>query len=320
MIDIAANKDTCLSSSNLPLQGSFAVIHSSRLNAWLFSAVSLAALASGCNSTPKNPMTAAKQQIPAPATTPAATNPGSLDFSVSKTLKNPAKVHLAYALWEEQEGNLVGARNSYEKVLDESPKNVEAMIGLARLDIALGRMDDAEKRLFKAQKIAPKNSQVAVSLGQYYAAKNDLPRALEQMQLARTHSPYDPAFAYHLGHIQAKMGDVTSALANFTEAVGPAEAHYNLAYMLHERGDLAGAEEHLQRALSLKPELPQAQSLLLAVRQERQGGKQLAQRPRLTPAPTTTPAAPVQAVPSAVQPASYTEPARTSSFDPAPAR
>lgn len=294
--------------------------HSSRLNAWLFSAVSLAALASGCNSTPKNPMTDSKPQIPAPATVPAATTPGSLDFSVSKSLKNPAKVHLAYALWEEQEGNLHGARTSYEKVLEENSKSVEAMIGLARLDIAVGRMEDAEKRLFKAQKIAPKNSQVAVSLGQYYAAKNDLPRALEQMQLARTHSPYDPAFAYHLGHIQAKMGDMTSALASFTEAVGPAEAHYNLAYMLHERGDLAGAEEHLQRALSLKPELPQAQSLLLAIRQSRQGDKQLAQRPRMSPAATTTPAAPAHPVPSGVQPASYTEPARISSFDPAPAR
>ena len=297
------------------------MIRSSRLNAWLFSAVSLAALSTGCNSMSKNPMAAKTPKPQTSAPVAASASPGSSEFTSSNTLKNPVKVHLAYALWHEQEGNLVEARNSYERVLDESSKNVDAMIGLARLDIALGRMDDAEKRLFKAQKLAPKNSQVAVSLGQYYAAKNDLPHALEQMQLARQLSPYDPAFAYHLGHIQAKMGDVSAALASFTEAVGPAEAHYNLAYMLHEKGDLPGAEEHLQRAISLKPELPQAQSLLLAVRQERQGGKQLAQRPRMTPAQASPRSAPpAQAVPSGIQPASYTEPARVSSFDPAPAR
>ncbi len=38
-----------------------------------------------------------------------------------------------------------------------------------------GRMDDAEKRLSRAQKIAPKNPQVAIALGQYYTARSDWP-------------------------------------------------------------------------------------------------------------------------------------------------
>lgn len=279
----------------------------SQLKASLLSVATLAAIAAGCNSTPKLPSMASKTQAPAPASTTTA-NPGSLEFSSITKLQNPVKVHLAYAQWHEQERKLVEARDSYNRVLNDSPKNVEALLGLARLDIALGRMDDAEKHLIKAQKVAPKNAQVAISFGQYYSARNDWPRALEQMKTARTLSPYDPVVAYHLGQVQAMSGDMTSAVASFTEAVGPAEAQYNVAYVLHEQGNLVAAEEHLQRAISLKADLPQAQSLLLTVRQERYGNRnQMAQKPGL------------QEPARVIQPASYSEPAQTSTYSPAPA-
>ncbi|MBS0201919.1 MAG: tetratricopeptide repeat protein [Planctomycetes bacterium] len=290
------------------------MVRSSYFATWLLIAASLTTLAAGCNSAPKNPAAALQKSQTAPAVSTAVA--GSPDFSSSNKLKDPVKVHLAYALWHEQEGNLVEARNSYDKVLSENSRNVEAMLGLSRLDIALGRFDDAEHRLTKARKIAPKNPQVAISMGQFYSARSDWPRALEQMQLARSLSPYDPACAYHLGHVQAKCGDLTSALASFTEAVGAAEAEYNLAFMLHEQGDLSAAEAHLQRSISLKPELAQAQSLLLTVQQQRGGNSsQLAESgSRRASLPSRV-----------VQPASYSEPApvsrpHVSSFDPAPAR
>ena len=283
------------------------MVRSSRFTAWLLSAASLTALAAGCSLTPKSHATAElKPQTPSAVGSTA----GSPELSTGNKLNNPVRVHLAYALWHEQEGNLVEARNSYDRVLAESSKNVDAMMGLARLDMALGRMDDAEKRLFKAQKLAPKNSQVAVSLGQYYSARGDWTLALEQMKSARLLAPYDPACAYHLGYVQAKLGDLTSALANFTEAVGAAEAQYNLAYILHEQGNLVAAEEHLQKAIALKPDLAQAQSLLLTVHQQRHGGKAQMAGPSRTP----------PNVNQGVLPAGYTEPAQISAFDPAPAR
>lgn len=285
------------------------MIRSIRLHRWIVSAGLLAALAAGCQSAKPPKLMGKKADTPATGTASAI---GSPEVVMSNKLQNPVKVHLAYGVWHEQEGNLIEARNAYDKVLEESPKNVDAMLGLSRLDIALGRMDDAEKRLLKAQKLAPKNPQVAIALGQYFSARNDLPRAMEHMQMARSLSPYDPACAYHLGLVQAKSGDMTSALANFTEAVGGAEAQYNLAFILHEQGNLLAAEEHLQRAIALKPDLAQAQSLLLTVRQKRSENRtDVAQNPGM-PA--------IRASTSAIQPASYSEPARISSFDPAPVR
>ena len=274
----------------------------SRMSVWLVAAAGLAAMVSGCSLTPKtDALNAVKASAKAQPESGSAT-PGSADFSSNKELKNPVKVHLAYALWHEQQGNQIEARNSYSEVLKKSSKNIDALLGLARLDMQLGRMSDAETRLQKAQKVAPKNPQVAAAVGQYHAAQRDWPRALEQMRAARVLSPYEPTYAFQLGVVQAQSGDAAAALASFTEAVGAAEAHYNVAVILQEQGHAAEAENHLKQALALKSDLPQAQKLLTAMRQQRQGD-----RTNLAKAPAANEATRENS--SGIQPASFLQPA-----------
>ena len=209
----------------------------SRTVVWLVAATNLAAMVSGCSLAPKSdPLSAAKAAFQKQQTAGSGSaTPGSADFSSSNELKNPIKVHLAYALWHEQQGNLLEARNSYNKVLEKNSKNIDALLGLARLDTQLNRLSDAEARLQKAQKVSPKNPQVMAAVGQFYAVQRDWPRALEQLKAARTLSPYEPTFPFQLGVVQARSGDLDAALISLTEAVGPAEAHYNLAVILQER-------------------------------------------------------------------------------------
>lgn len=263
----------------------------------MLAAVCLTTLASGCSTAQKAGGLAG---IPAQAKAPTggSTTPGSADFSSSNKLNNPIKMHLAYALWNEQDHNLLEARGAYDKVLEKNPKNIDAMLGLARLDMQINRPADAEARLLKAQKLAPKNPQVAAALGEYHALRQDWPRAIEQMQAARTLSPYDPTFPFQLGIVQAKSGDVTAALGSFTEAVGPAEAHFNLGVILHEQGKASDAEYHLQQALVKKPDLPQAQKLLASLKQARTGL-----------AAASAAANPQQRQDNAVLPAGYLQPA-----------
>ena len=263
----------------------------------MLAAVCLTTLVSGCSTAQK---AGGLTGFPSPAKAPTggSTTPGSADFSSSNKLNNPVKMRLAYALWNEQDNNLLEARGAYDKVLEQSPKNIDAMLGLARLDLQINRPADAEARLLKAQKLAPKNPQVAAALGEYHALRQDWPHAIEQMQVARTLSPYDPTFPYQLGVVQAKSGDVTAALGSFTEAVGPAEAHFNLGVILHEQGKASDAEHHLQQALAKKPDLPQAQKLLASLKQARSG---LAAAPAAGHAP--------QRQDNAVLPVGYLQPA-----------
>lgn len=242
----------------------------SRSGVWLVAA-GLASTLSGCSLAPKTDAQSAAKAAAQSQPQSGSATPGSADFSSNKALKNPVRVHLAYALWHEQQGNQVEARNSYNTVLKKNSKNIDALLGLARLDMQLNRMVDAEARLQRAQKIAPKNPQVVAAVGQFHAVQKDWPRALELLRAARTLSPYEPTYAFQLGVVQAQSGDLTGALTSFTEAVGPAEAHYNLAVILQEQGESAQSESHLQQALALKSDLPQAQRLLSTMRQQRQG-------------------------------------------------
>ena len=274
----------------------------SRMSVWLVAAASFAAMVTGCSLAPKTDALSAAKAAANPPPGSGTATPGSAEFSSNKELKNPVKVHLAYALWHEQQGNQVEARNSYNEVLKKSSKNIDALLGLARLDMQLSRMSDAETRLQKAQKIAPKNPQVALAVGQYHAAQQDWPRALEQMRAARALSPYEPTYAFQLGVVQARSGDMVAALTSFTEAVGAAEAHYNLAVILQEQGQSAEAENHLQQALALKSDLPQAQKLLAAMRRQRQGDK--SNLAKISAANQAT-----RENSSGVQPASFLQPA-----------
>lgn len=256
---------------------------------WMLTVLVMAAPGLGCSMMPKKQTASSEDAVKAlvaqnkegasAAQAAASATPGSPEFSSGDELKNPIKVHLAYALWNEQEGNKIEARKSYDSVLKKQPKNIEALLGLARLDINLNRMSDAEEKLHKAQKIAPKSPEVAAALSNFYSVQQDWPRALEHMQNARRLSPYDPAYAHQLAIIQAKSGDLTTALSNFTEAVGAAEAHYNLAVLLKERGDVAAAEQHLEKALSINAELPQARRLLSSIREKQNESKNIASSP-----------------------------------------
>ncbi|WP_010588214.1 tetratricopeptide repeat protein [Schlesneria paludicola] len=196
----------------------------------------------------------------------ATSRVGSPEFSSSKKLKDPVKMHLAYAGWHEQSGNYQEARKSYLKVLQKSPKDVEAMLGLARVDRAFDRQEEADRQLQKTFKLHPKDPRVLVAMGQVHASRQEWPEALEKMQAAHKLDPYEKMYEYHLAVVEAQAGEITAAMEHFTRSVGQAEAHYNVGFILNEQGNTSEAEFHLMKALKLKPDLKQAEQTLAALR------------------------------------------------------
>jgi tetratricopeptide (TPR) repeat protein len=190
---------------------------------------------------------------------------GSPDLESTRSA-NPVKVHLAYAAWHEQAGNFTEARNSYLKVLEKSPKDTDAMLGLARVDQAFGRNEEADLQLKKAWKAHPKDAKVLVAIGQVHAARNEWDEALEKMQAAHKLEPYETIYEYHLAVVETHMGDIPQALEHFGRSVGQAEGHYNIGFILKEQGKPVEAEAHLVKALKLKPDLKQAEAVLTAIR------------------------------------------------------
>lgn len=225
--------------------------------------LSLAVL--GCTSLPKNPLASKPNESANTAES------GSGELVSDQALKNPTRIQLAYGQWQEQLGQQAEARESYNKVLSAQPKNVDAMLGLARIDQAAGLMDDAETRLKRALKLAPKDARVLATYGNFYAAQQDWQKAIEKHQLAAKLAPEDPRYEFLLGVSMARSGEVEASYPHFARSVGDAQAHYNLGYILYEEGDRAGSLEHFEQALALKPDLTLAQTMIDKLNQRSDG-------------------------------------------------
>ncbi|MCH7687965.1 MAG: tetratricopeptide repeat protein [Planctomycetes bacterium] len=180
----------------------------------------------------------------------------------SKNLKDPHRLHLTHAQLQERQGNLDSARTSYEIALSHNSKSVDAVLGLARLDQLAGRMDKAEKGYLKALKIQPNNPQAFDAAGQFYASQDQWDKSVEMLKSAMMAAPDEATYRYHLAVALASSGKINEAMPHFVKTIGEAEAHYNVGYILHEKGDLAGAKRQLTQAVLKKPELTVAQQLL----------------------------------------------------------
>ena len=173
-------------------------------------------------------------------------------------LNNPEKFTLSYAKWQEQQGQIQEAQESYSIVLSEYPENKQAKLGLARVNTRLGNLPEAEETLKQLLKEAPNDAEVLDAVAQLYAEKGDWPRALALLDQAVTLKPDDQTYRYHHAVALAEFGKVRESLQEFRSVLPESEANFNLAVVLKRKGDLRGAEYHVAQALALDPKYPEA--------------------------------------------------------------
>jgi len=193
-------------------------------------------------------------------------------------LEDPANLQIKYAQWREHLGDLTDARKSYQSALRQNPKSLEAKLGLARLDQLSGRTHEAEQGFQDALNWRPGNPLALNALGQFYASQKKWQKALPLLEQAADAAPHQLRFRHHLALALAASGDTQAAFHEFREAVGEAEAHYNIAFLLHEKGHEKLARKRLEQAIALNPNLKQAQALLNEM-DEKSSGKQVAKAP-----------------------------------------
>src|SRR5262249_61019295 len=97
--------------------------------------------------TPGGPSQVGQGAAAGEAAKPSTSKKDDANFTPSTRLQ------LALAQFQEQRGERVEARKSYEKVLAADSKSIEAVIGLARLDQVAGRTAPAGARLPKANQM-----------------------------------------------------------------------------------------------------------------------------------------------------------------------
>ena len=259
-------------------------------------------------------------------------------------LKNPAALDLAYANLRGQAagGGADDAETAYRRVLKKDPKNVEALIGLARLiETNAGdrpnELADAQDAYERAAAAAPGDARTHNALGRFHAARGrwgDSAAAFGRAASVAANTRQSREASFGLAVATARGGDLAAARPHFVAAVGEASAHYNVGTLLLRAGDRDAAEAEFRQAV-LKdpgdnPELKKAHAALAALTEGRRSpllaaaGQPAATGPAVTPAAATAIAAAPPTVtaafnaPAAVPATAAPAAAAVPTFTPAP--
>ena len=168
--------------------------------------------------------------------------------------KNPEGTLLAWARWQEDVGEYGEARKKYRELLIAYPDNIEAQLGLARIELACGRVQQAEDILTEVAGQRPTNAPVRLELGRLYTHQEDWQKAIAAFEDASAIDRENQVCRYELGIAFARSHRYDQALSHLTYAVGESAANYNIGYVLHGQGNDADAAEWFQNALLTHPD------------------------------------------------------------------
>jgi tetratricopeptide (TPR) repeat protein len=183
-----------------------------------------------------------------------------------KKITDTVTLKLKYAQWMEETGNLPEAKANYAEVLKGNAKNVDAILGKARIDFSSGEVNLAEQGFRRALKVDSSSAQAYSGLGQCQAEKKEWAAAAESLAKASTGLPEDKTIRHQLAIALVHTGNLQAAQLQFTQSVGAAAGHYNTALILKDEGRVREAEEQLVLALRKDPSLKEAERWLSELR------------------------------------------------------
>jgi tetratricopeptide (TPR) repeat protein len=199
-------------------------------------------------------------------------------------------VYVSAARVYESQGRANEAAEQYNRALAANPLNVDALVGLARLKHREGDLTTATELYQRALRSNADNAVVLNDLGLCYARQNMLQQARSSMEKAVAQDRRSKLYRNNLAVVLVEMNDPQSALGHLKAVHGEAVAHYNLGYMLSEKGQHQAAAHHLQTALAIEPRMEPARQMLARLEPRPGAGPQLG-APHVAPAdmPNYTP-------------------------------
>jgi tetratricopeptide (TPR) repeat protein len=197
-----------------------------------------------------------------PKPKPGVVLPGAEDDAVS--LKNKGKagpgVYMAWARFNEENGDLQEAENQYLLALKLQRDYLPALLGYAQLEERRGRPQDAIKLYQRAVKAHPQQASVHNNAGLCYARQGLLDQALTALKRAVELEPKNPLYRNNIATVLVDMGTTREAFAHLRAVHTEAEANYNLGFLLNKKGRKEEALKHFTLALQSDPSMQSAKN------------------------------------------------------------
>ena len=216
-------------------------------------------------------------------------------------------IYVSLARIHESKGNFPAATAQYQKALEIDSKNLPAILGLAHLLDRQNKLAEATAQYELAVRLHPKSATAHNDLGLCHARRGMYDRATESLRHASALEPTRPLYRNNLATILVEQGRTDDALREMLAVHEPATAHYNLGYLLQQKGQNQQAARHFAEAGRLNPQLTAAQTWLAKLTPPANPGVAItppAQSPVGQPARPPVTAQPVSATIDSVDPPS----------------
>ena len=187
-----------------------------------------------------------------------------------------ADVFLTAGAFFDSQGQLDRAKGQYERALTAEPNNLLALVSLARLADKRGNAVEAETIYNRAIAAHPTSALAYNDLGLFHARKGQTEKAVAALGSAASLEPENVRYNNNFATLLVEAGQYDKALAQLSKTSGPAEAHYNLGFLLHRNQQDQLAVHHLNEALRLNPRLQQAHVMLAKLQSTSQAQAQAA--------------------------------------------
>ena len=233
-----------------------------------------------------------KRTLEATAPKPAA-SPSDDPVSLQGKGKPDVKLYVALAHLAEEKGQLAEAQQQYKLGLEESPDDLRALLGYARLKDRLGEPNAAMKFYQRAIKAQPKEAAVYNNLAIHYATQSMYRESLAAFQRAIGLRPKEIRYRNNVATVLVQLNRPQDAFVQLCAVHERATAHYNLGVLMAKNGQPQPAAEQFSIALQWNPSLLPARQWLehlgddavniLPTDGGRRASRSRPQRPRLGP-------------------------------------
>lgn len=154
-------------------------------------------------------------------------------------------------------GDVPAASKLYEQALDRNPSLPEVYLGLTRIALFTGQLDEAKVHATAATRLAPKQGLSWTLLGLVHESREDLAGALEHLRKGAQLSPNVFLCQFNFGRVLAQAGKFPEAIQALTTATtlepkNP-DGFYTLGIAHKEAGQFEKALKAFERAKDLNP-------------------------------------------------------------------
>lgn len=172
------------------------------------------------------------------------------------------QLYIAAARMSEQHGRPDVALQQYNKALTIDGRNRNALIGMARLQHKTGNSTAAIRVYRDALNIYRDDAVIMNDLGLCYARNGQINESISMLQAATRTAPDRPMYVNNLAAALVEANRANEAASYLSQAHGPAQANYQVGYLLDRAGRRGEATNYLQQALAINPNLQSARELL----------------------------------------------------------